>query len=96
MEEQGIEFAHNFTSWTIWHPKLKEQDFLVRIRTGERFLITDVGQSELRGIALHQEFNTIVAPRTAIIYNVTDAGIMDGLAKESTWDLARFDWAIWS
>jgi len=95
LEEQGIEFSHNFNSWTLWHPRVKERDFLVRARSGERFLITEPAQTEWRGIPLHQEFNAVIAPRSAMIYSVTDQKIIDGLDAESSFDVARWDWSVW-
>ena len=94
--EQGIQFEHRFNSWTIWHPRLKEGDFLIRKRSGERFLITEAGQSEWRGMPMHQEFTAIATPRTAAVYDVTNDAIVEALQKESAWDVAKWNWAIWS
>lgn len=95
-EEYGLDLVHNFNSWTIWHPKIKESDFLVRNRTGERFLVSEVGESEFRGIPLHQEFNAVAAPRQAIIYDVSDNNVMQAIQDEGTWDIAKWDWSVWS
>jgi hypothetical protein len=94
-KDMGLEFKNDFGSWTIWHPKLRQNDMLVRVRNNERFTIQDVGQSELRGIPFHQQFNATVEPRTSIIYNVTDDTIKTALEKESTWDIAKFNWSVW-
>ena len=94
-KDQGLEFHNDFGSWTIWHPKLRQGDMLVRVRNNERFTVKDVGQSELRGIPFHQQFNAAIEPRTSIIYDVTDAHIRTALEKESSFDIAKFDWAVW-
>lgn len=94
--EYGMEFVHNFDSWTLWHPKLKENDMVIRIRDGERFFIKNVGNTAPRGIALHQEFNATAENRNSPIYNVTDERILDAVKEESVFDIGKFDWAIWS
>jgi hypothetical protein len=95
-QEQGLFFAQNINSWTIWHPQLKELDVLVRVRTGERFLVKDVGHSSMRGITLHQEFNAIFQERSSAIYAITDERILDALKAESSFDVASWDWAVWA
>ena len=95
MKEQGLSFRHDFDSWTLWHPRLKERDLLVRIKDGERFTIKGVGQSEMRSPALHQEFSTVSLPRSAIEYELTDDHIIEALKRESAWDVGKFDWAVW-
>ncbi len=91
----GMEFTHNFNSWTLWHPRLKEYDVLVRIRDGERFFVKDVGNTSEGGIALHQEFNAASENRDAPIYQLTDDGIFKAIEEESVFDIAKFDWAAW-
>lgn len=93
---QGIEFSNDFNSWSIWHPRMKERDVLVRLRTGERGVATEVGQSELRGIPMHQEFNFVSETEKAIIYKISDETIVAALQAEGGYDVAKFDWAIWS
>lgn len=95
-EEQGIEFVHDFNSWTLWHPKLKERDFILRKRSGERFLVTEIGQSEWRGICMHQKFNAVNAPRTAMIYTVNDDKIITALQRQSVYGIGKWDWSLWS
>jgi hypothetical protein len=95
MAGQGIEFSHDFNSWTIWHPRLKERDVMVRLRTGERFTVKERGQSEWRGIPLHQEFNMISEPRTSMIYEITDDRIKKALEDEGAWNIASWDWGLW-
>lgn len=95
-EEQGVQFEHTFNSWTTWHPRLKENDVLVRIRTNERFVVKEVGNSELRGITLHQEFNAAFQDRTAMSYEISDERITQALEKESAFNVGYFDWAVWS
>ena len=75
---------------------MKERDFIVRIRTGERFTVKEPAQSEWRGIALHQQFNAIAEGRNAMIYKVTDAKIVEALKAEGAFDVAKFDWAVWA
>lgn len=96
LAEQGIEFSNDFDSWSLWHPRMKEMDVLLRLRTGERGIVTKVGQSELRGIPMHQEFNFVSETRNAIIYRVSDDTIRAALEAEGGFDIAKFDWAIWS
>jgi len=94
-EEQGIKWVNTFNSWTLWHPRLHERDFIVRVRTGERFIISEVGQSEWRGMPMHQRFNAVAAPRSAIIFDVTDENIEKSLREENSWDVAKWNWGLW-
>lgn len=95
-DEQGITYEHAFSSWTIWHPRLKANDFLIRVGTGERFLITQAGESKWRKATMHQEFNVSGAPRTAMLYSVTNAAIENALRQEGAWDIGSWDWSVWS
>ena len=80
----GLEFSHDFDSWTLWHPKLHKYDMLHRILDGDRFLVENVGQSEMRATAFRQEFKTICKPKTDVVYSVTDdliwVAVNDGIA----------------
>jgi len=96
LAEQGIEFSHDFNSWSIWHPRMKERDVLLRLRTGERGVVNNVGQSELRGISMHQEFNFVGETENAIIYKISDDSIREALEAEGGFDIAKFDWAVFS
>lgn len=95
-KEQGLEFTHAFNSWTLWHPRMKENDVLVRIRDGERFRIKKIGNSEWRGISLHQSFDADDESRESIIYRISDANIDRAIKAESSWDVGKFDWGCWA
>ena len=95
MKEQGLSFRHDFDSWTLAHPRLKERDMLIRITDGERFTVKAVGQSEWRTPALHQEFSTVSLPRSAIEYMVNDNKIVKALEREGAWDVGKWDWSAW-
>lgn len=95
-QQQGFEFRHDFNSWTLWHPKIKQNDMIIRIRDNERFAVNDPAQSEMRGIPFRQIFTAKSFPDTDIVYKVSDQAILDGLAKQGSWDLAKFDWAVFS
>ena len=95
-QEQGIKYTHEFNSWTLWHPRLKDRDVLVRIRTNERYKANNVGQTEWRGMPMHQQFNAAVLPRTDIAYKISDENIQKALEIEGGWDVAKFDWSCWS
>ena len=95
MKEQGLSFRHDFDSWTLWHPRLKERDLLMRIRDGERFSVKSVGQSEWRAPAMHQEFSSVSLPRSSIEYEVSDERIVKALEREGAWDVGKWDWSAW-
>jgi hypothetical protein len=96
MRNTGMDIEHDFNSHTIWHPRLTERDFLVRIRTAERFFIQKPGGSEFRGMILHQEYNAIAADPNDVIFKVSDDKIVQALKNEGAFDIAKFDWAVWS
>ena len=50
----------------------------------------------MRGMVLHQEFDAIAAERTDMIYKVSDEKIEQALRNEGAWDIAKFDWSVWS
>jgi len=95
-QEQGIEFRHDFNSWTIWHPRLKDHDVLVRVRNNDRFFVTEPAQSEWRGIPLHQQCNAKSAPDTDIVYNLSDDKIIAALQAQSGWNLGKWNWAVYA
>jgi hypothetical protein len=95
-QEQGIEFRHDFNSWTIWHPRLKDHDVLVRVRNNDRFFVTEPAQSEWRGIPLHQQCNAKSAPDTDVVYDLSDDKIITALQTQSGWNLGKWVWAVYS
>jgi hypothetical protein len=95
-KDTGVEFVHNFNSWTIWHPRIKEKDVLVRVRSGERFTIKDVGNSDVMDTTLHQAFTAVSEHQSSPIYELTDDRIFAAVEAESSFDIARFDWSVWS
>jgi len=94
-QEQGLFFGQSVNSWTIWHPQMKDYDLLVRIQTGERFLVKDIGNSSMRGITLHQEMNLTLQERPSPIYEVTNERIFEAMEKESAFNIASWNWAVW-
>ena len=96
MKEGGMDIEHDFNSHTIWHPRPTERDFLIRLRTGERFFIKKPGGSELRGMVLHQEFDAVAADRTDMIFKVNDEKIQQALENEGAWDIGKFNWGVWA
>lgn len=94
--EQGVSYEHDFNSWTIWHPRVKENDVLVRLRDDERFFAKQVASSEVASIFLHQRFRSISEPRTSMVYKITDAAIRQALEREGAFDRGRWDWSVWS
>jgi len=92
---QGIEFSHDFNSVTIWHPKIKERDVFVRRRTGERFFAKSVGQTEWRGMPLHQAMTLVGEPRNGMLYQITDDKIQKALEEEGAWGIGKWNWALW-
>jgi len=95
-QQQGFETRHDVNSWMLWHPKIKQGDLLVRMRTNERFSITKPGQSEQRGMGLHQAFMAVSLPDTDIALQISDDGILTALQAANVYDLAKFDWSIFS
>ena len=95
VQEEGIEFQHTFNSHTIWHPRLKEKDVLVRVRNGERFVVKEPSAPSWRGIVTHQEFNATGEAGNSMIYRINDAAITKALEFENAFNIAKFNWAIW-
>jgi hypothetical protein len=96
LRDFGMEFTHVFNSWTLWHPRLKENDIIVRIRDGERFRVKQTSNSEWRGIGLHQGFNANSETRESIIYKISDERIQKAIEGQSSWDVGKWDWAVWN
>jgi len=92
---QGISYEHDFNSWTIWHPRIKENDVLVRLRDDERFLAKQVSSSEVSGIFLHQRFKSVSEPRSSTVYKISDQAIREALDRQGAFDVARWDWSVW-
>lgn len=71
----AIDLPHNFNSWAVWAPRLHEHDLVYRVKTGEYFIIDELGRSELRGISMHQEMKLNLLPPNDFRCTVTDAAI---------------------
>jgi len=90
MVKQGLDFRHDFDSWTLWHPKLHKLDFVERIQNGDRFVIDEVGQSEMRGMPLHQNMKLVNKSRSDIIYSVNDETTQAGVDYGNTYGNADY------
>jgi len=94
--KSGIDFSHDFDSWTLWSPKLHEHDVLIRLIDGDRFSIQNVGETSVRGgIILHQEMKTLCLPRTDIIYQITDDRIWAAINKANLPEFQKAGWNAW-
>jgi hypothetical protein len=75
LERYGIDQVHDFNTWTLWSPRLRAHDVLVRKLTGERFIVADISESAWRGIPLHQEFRLVTLQQGDIRLEITDERI---------------------
>lgn len=92
----GVTVEHRPDFWTLWEPRVHEHDILVRVKTGEKFEITDVQQSEFRGLPLHQNAKLTNINPNDMRSMVTDAAISQGLLKEGQYGFARYGWGLFS
>ncbi len=80
--KRGQEFIHNLNSYTLWAPVVRKDDLLVRVLTGERFIVDkNIRQSTIRGVLIHQEFDLKGVERQDILFQVTDESIRNNLEK---------------
>ena len=93
-ESRGIVSEHDFDSWTIYHPILKDKDVIVRKASGERLLVVDPKVSEWRGLPLHQEFNVTKLGIRDIEFHIADAKIADALTHST--GKPKEDWLLWT
>jgi hypothetical protein len=68
----GWQNVHNFSSWTLWYPHLTQHDVIVRPKDGERYTVNEPGESEFRGLPLHQEMNFQCLQQTDIKQQISD------------------------
>ena len=94
--QEGLAQIHDWSSWALWSPKIHEHDILVRKKTGEHFEVTNVKQSEVRGIPMHQEMDLKSIDDNDIRNQITDAAILVAFQKEQQFGFARFNWNIFS
>ena len=78
---QGFQIEHKFNSWTLWEPKIDQDDIIVRVGTGQRFRVNETHQSSIHGITLHQEFDLKEVEHDSILYQVTNENIDKAVQK---------------
>jgi len=83
LTEQGIDFSHDFESWTLWLPKLHEHDLVVRQINGERFIIQNIAESSWRGQPLRQKLRLICLQPGDIRQLVEDNTIEDAMTHQN-------------
>jgi len=76
----ALELNQNFNTWGLWIPKVHDKDFVVRVKTGERYEVSGAKIGEIRGIPMHQEMLLSIINPGDIRYTITDAAIAAGEA----------------
>jgi len=81
---QGVVYGHDFNSWTLWTPILREQDVLVHKTTGDRFMLAETAKSSWRGAVTQQKLKLLSLQTGDIRYTITDAAIAAALSSGGT------------
>ena len=91
----GLTIGHEFDSWTLWTPPLRENDFYVRAN-GECFSVQGPEMSRLRGGRKgHQEWKSVLIQPTDIRLEVTDEKINKALEEQPS-STKQYAWELWS
>jgi len=93
---QGDILMHDFNSWTLWSPRLKDHDLLIRTKTGQRFEVSDIAESSWRGVITQQIMKLVELQPGDIRYKVSTDAIShaEEVAKLGNWDTN--DYKIWA
>jgi hypothetical protein len=94
--QYGITLEHAFDSWTLWAPRLRHRDLLVRANTGERFELSEVGESSWRGLRLQQKLKFAAIPQTDIRQQVSDQTIEKAVSLDKVASFQRIGWKIFN
>lgn len=60
-------------AWTIWEPIIHESDLLVRLSTGQRYVVESPAYSNWRGVPIAQRLSLEIITPTSPLQKVTDA-----------------------
>jgi len=95
-EKFGVVREHNWTSWTLWSPKLHEHDILIRSKSGDKFEIIKPSQSEIRGLPFRQAFSLNCIDQNDILQQLSDEAILEAFQKENQSPFKRLGWEIFT
>ena len=62
-------------AWTIWDPIMHENDVIVRISTGDRYVVKDISYSNYRAIPLTQRLTLDLVSPNSPIQKITDTDV---------------------
>ena len=89
--EQGVRNMHSLGFHTLWAPRIRRQDILVRKMTGERFLVTDSTESRSwRKVPVMQSVKVDFINQEDIVYRINDEKIYDAYEKRNAYGFSRY------
>lgn len=76
-------------SWTIWDPIMHENDLLVRVGTGQRYVISSAAFGNWRSVPITQKLTLQIVTPTSPLMKLTDADVIAKWKGINSVDYAR-------
>ena len=81
-------------SWTLWNPILHENDLIVRVGTGLRYVVKVTAFSNYRAVPITQRMTLEVVSPTSTLQKVTDRGVRAMWAGINALDYLRIGFSV--
>ena len=81
-------------AWTIWDPIMHENDMVVRVTTGQRYVATSASFGNYRGVPIDQRLTLDVVSPTSPMQKITDAIIRERWESVNAADYSRAGFGI--
>lgn len=81
-------------AWTCWDPILHENDLLVRVQTGQRYVTSSVSFGNWRSVPISQRLTLQVVNQTSPLQKVTNSDLISKWQNLNAIDYARTSFSI--
>ena len=81
-------------SWTLWNPILHENDLIVRVGTGLRYVVKVTAFSNYRAVPITQRLTLEVVNPTSTLQKVTDSDVRSKWAGINALDYLRIGFSV--
>lgn len=90
----GLRPLQSNEAWTNWEPILHENDLLVRVSNGNRYVVNSSAFSNYRGVPITQRMQLQNIQANSPLFNVTDAIVRERWGNVNAVDFSRVGFGV--
>ena len=93
-QSSGLRPLLDNEAWTLWEPLMHENDLIVRVGTGQRYVVKQVSFSNYRGIPLTQRMTLSIVNPTSPLSKLTDVDLRTKWANIDSIAYSRMSFGV--